>query len=420
MASVYKDIQANGDVLIKSKIAKGADGKWVYGTPVKIGKIQYLTNKQIADAILKLKHDLTFNKISPPKPKQSLISDLLDEWIKYQKIEASEPTSNICRQRTMDLRNWYGHLTPQEFTADLAIQYKEKLLAEISSPQPKHFSVPKNLGGVKMRLAKSRMFFNWLIETKEILEKSPLKKIKYPKPDKAGRICQPEEFAALRAKCGKPLFWTLAELSFTTGMRPGELCGLHKSHVIRKPEGYFIKIIVTVAKTRSERTFPIPPHLVERIVGQEDKETGYYFAGFLQEKNKPSKKPMPMRDRIYQSVNNYWQDLKRHAGIVERLRLQDLGRHSFITYASSGGNEWGAIQKFTGHTDAKMAMVYDHTVIRRQMELGAYMSDLAIKMGNTPLVVPALPAGEVLEHRNDGFGADLGARYNQKVIESAL
>lgn len=187
---------------------------------------------------------------------------------------------------------------------------------------------------------------------------NPMAGIRKPKaPEGRDRRLMPGELDALILACGdrKNGAWLLhgVQLAIETGLRRGELLGIHWRHV--NLDASLLNVPVT--KTDKPRTIPLTDRAVE----------------ILKERRATSAKDAELVFPV--SANGFrlaWERCKRRAakagcGDIQELRFHDL-RHEAVSRFFEMGLNTAEVALISGHRDLRMLFRYTHL---RPADVGA-------------------------------------------------
>ena len=198
-----------------------------------------------------------------------------------------------------------------------------------------------------------RTFFNWLLD-QELIEESPLKKIKPPKA--AADQVQPfsqEEVSALLAAAKKtkhPQRDTAILLTLLdTGARATELCSLKLSDVDMQGRKCTVE-----GKGRKKRIFCISPPTIKALFNylrQEPHEPDDPL--FIADRGRKAGEPLT-RSGLYQLIERLGE-----AAAIENVRCSPhTFRHTFAVEFLRGGGNVFTLQQLLGHSRLEMTQKY--------------------------------------------------------------
>lgn len=210
---------------------------------------------------------------------------------------------------------------------------------------------------------------NWLL-------RNPANGVRQPDmPDRVQRFLTREEVDAVALHLGGVhglVFWT----AVLTGMRFGEIAGLHWSRVdldrgvIEVVEKFDQKAkrIDPVPKDREKRTVPLPPNLIDMLRRHRDHHMAQVTTRTCDVPHSAGRCPggnlvfRGRRNAVLKS--NTWKksflepalDL---AGITDRVRVHDL-RHTYASWLIQRGVPLPDIARVMGHSDVEVSRLYAH------------------------------------------------------------
>lgn len=212
-----------------------------------------------------------------------------------------------------------------------------------------------------------------------LIYRNPVEAVKRVKPQKRDlKVWEPSEVQRLITAITDDRLYGLVYLALTTGMRRGELCGLHWSDIQRgvitiRHNCVLVsnRATLTTPKTEaSRRRIPLPPDTLDALrvhrarqerereaAAEEWEEQGLVFPTTL--------------GTIYHPRNllRDWYALLQQAG-VRRIRLHDL-RHTYASLAIYQGLDPKAVADRMGHSRASITLdIYGH-VFEEQREKAA-------------------------------------------------
>lgn len=218
----------------------------------------------------------------------------------------------------------------------------------------------RNPGGVHSMFRVLRAWYNWMID-EELIVRSPLRGIKLSTEQKVIKPFAPEEVKRLLEAAGKsdnPLRDTLiVMILLETGMRRGELLGLHLSDF----QDGLVKVL---GKGRKERRIPVSPEVAKalrRYVSRERKETEGDI--LLIGRDGQAMTENAMKLFIYK--------LGRRAK-VENVHAHRF-RHTYATIMAETLGNAPMLQALLGHTRVDMSMHYVN-----QSQIAASVSHLSV------------------------------------------
>ena len=197
-----------------------------------------------------------------------------------------------------------------------------------------------------------KQFFKWA-RSRHMIRENPVADYRIAKPVRSRKpVPTLEQVNAVLARCSSRLA-NLITMSSFTGMRSGELQGLHKAdvyldagfvHVHRQIEG--------PTKTRTERRIPIHPRIrpvLKQLVDADQHE-------LLVTSQASERYPGGGRPISTKRLNEEFQAAAKRAGITG-FSVHSL-RHFFNTFCVNAGIPERVVRAWMGHGDRSMTGVY--------------------------------------------------------------
>jgi integrase len=275
--------------------------------------------------------------------KRHTVAELVDrrlEWIRDKRPQAH-------RQQKQILGWWKAQLGPyalSQLTPALIAEYRDALLKENigTKESPAHrgaATANRFLAALSSACTDAVKEWHWLQE-------NPLRRVsKESEPSGRVRYLSTEERNALLEACRKSELkelYLIVLLALTTGMRRGEVIGLHWSDVdlARK------SIVLHKTKNQERRSVPILPAVMEALKDHNK----------VRRLNTELVFPGPGDSPIHFDV--YWRDALATAKIKD-FRFHDL-RHTAASYLAMSGATTAEIAAVLGHKTLQMVKRYAH------------------------------------------------------------
>ncbi|MFH1748007.1 MAG: site-specific tyrosine recombinase XerD [Planctomycetota bacterium] len=235
---------------------------------------------------------------------------------------------------------------------------------------------------LQRRVVAIRMWLKWLHETKRITrDRASLLELpkgwqRLPRPLNLDRTAElvtspdPEHVLGLRDRA-------MLELSYASGLRVSELCGLAIGDVDLRL-GY----VRCMGKGRRERVVPVGGKALDAIEAYlEHQRPGLVEKGLAR-----GRWPVPLTRKAAAGIPLF---LSRTGGPVERTAVWRLVRreaqrrgiaghvsphtlrHSFATHLLEGGADLRVVQELLGHVDISTTEIYTHVQTKRLREIHA-------------------------------------------------
>ncbi|MCP2015656.1 integrase [Deinococcus sp. HSC-46F16] len=384
--------RSNGE----GSIYQTADGTWRAAITVQIdglGKIKrkYVsgkTQKEVRDKLRHLQRLKEENALVDPS--RMTVGEFLDVWLRDTASELKPSTQqkredliklyvgphlslkHLQKLTPLDVQQWQTTLLS---TRRQPPKSKRKPKPGAPPPEPMPFLSPTTVAGAVTLLGTALRHALQL----GLIYRNPVDAVKRVKPSKRDlKVWEPSEVQRLIAAITDDRLYGLVYLALTTGMRRGELCGLHWTDIQRgvitvRHNCVLVgnRATITTPKTEaSRRRIPLPPDTLEalrvhrarqhqeRDAAAEDwEEHGLVFPTTL--------------GTVYHPRNllRDWYALLDRAE-VRRIRIHDI-RHTYASLAIYQGLDPKAIADRMGHSRASITMdVYGH-VFEEQREKAA-------------------------------------------------
>jgi len=313
--------------------------------------------------------------IRPEPVPDRTFGDLCDYWIEHRasRKKSGKDDESIIRRH---LRPAFGHLNLKNLTLDKVDRFrKEKCPDERDRPNPSRKRPTDGTVTVKTLHNLLTLLISMLNLAVDLRWISSRPNIKKPKllPAQFSYIHTREEIAAfLRAAQEEPEgVFEIFNLAILTGMRAGEILGLHWNAV--DLPGRLITVCrsyETTTKTDEIRYVPILDPLLPLLKEWKlrCRSKALVFPTKVGTMHQPSA-------RVLQET---LQRVRKRAEIPYRFVFHDL-RHTFASHFMMGGGDIYRLQRILGHKSIIMTERYSH------LSPTAFSSDYAI-LGEDPLV----------------------------------
>lgn len=202
-----------------------------------------------------------------------------------------------------------------------------------------------------------------------LLDASPCTLIELPQraPNKEHALTRTEVDLAVHHM--DPPYSTAALLLVGTGMRFGEMAGLHWQHVDLENNLIHVqytwdavgKRIKAYPKSKKPRSVPIPDFVIAELMKL---DPGKGHCGHPHAKGAPCSSRLVLTSReghplsFSTMAENHWRPALKRAGLAA-ARLHDL-RHSYATWLRQGGTDLEEVQKLLGHGSVLVTQRYSH------------------------------------------------------------
>lgn len=284
------------------------------------------------------------------------IQDKVQEYLEYCEFRKALDQKTLKAYR-IDLKQFFQFCTANE---PLKIDI-EKYITELH----KNFKQKT----IKRKIASIKAFYNYL-EEEEIIEESPLRRIKLKFKEKVvlPRIIPREEIEKLLNYMYKHPdkkainYWlrdvAIVEVFFATGARVYEISNIEAENIDLKSG-----LVKIMGKGGKERYIQIGEPAILKLLNryydankEEIKQSGYFFIN--------------SRGQRYseQSIRSM---IKKYAGMagIERNITPHMFRHSFATYLIEEGVDVSCVQRILGHSSIKTTQIYIHVAAKKQAEI---------------------------------------------------
>jgi len=201
---------------------------------------------------------------------------------------------------------------------------------------------------------------------------SPARDVSYPDlPQGLERYLTPDEVEAITWALDGPNA-LLVRLGVETGLRFGELAGLHWDRVdlsrgvIRVVEKFNQKsyLVDPVPKDKEERTVPLPSDLVGRLITHRDRIQWQETCGLEHAVGEcrgdilfRGARGAPLKSNDWGKT--IWKKALDLAGVEGRVRPHDM-RHTYASWLIQEGVPLPEIARVMGHSDTEITRMYAH------------------------------------------------------------
>ncbi len=209
---------------------------------------------------------------------------------------------------------------------------------------------------INRKLSSLRAFYRWL-KKENVVEKSPLAKIKGPKTEKRlPHFAKQSEMANLSFDNGKCDFESIRdrlilELFYQTGIRLSELIDLTDGQI----QSTYIRVI---GKRKKERQIPISINLYNLIQNYQRvrNENGLEGNRFFVLKNGKNLYPK----FVYRKINIYLSEVSSL-----NKKSPHVLRHTFATHLLNNGAGLETLKELLGHANLAATQVYTHNSFKQ-------------------------------------------------------
>lgn len=189
------------------------------------------------------------------------------------------------------------------------------------------------------------LFLGWVAKGSGLRAESP------PLLPRTIDVLTREEIAAMEQAADTPRDKLIVRVLADTGIRAGELVGLHAEDIVREEGRCFLR----VRGKRGGRIVPIQAMLYRRLHAYAGDRAGPIFVGLVPRRH--GEPPRPLTEHgVLQAVK----DIGQRAGITKRV-TSHLLRHSFATWYLNAGGSAMTLRRNLGHATLQMIdRVYLH------------------------------------------------------------
>lgn len=227
---------------------------------------------------------------------------------------------------------------------------------------------------------------------RDILDTNPCQGIpQHPEPKLMERFLTAEEFAAIVEHLPTPADQLVATTLVTTGMRWGELAGLHWQRVdlthgqivIAETFPSNASVVKPVPKSKRPRAVPMTPGLqgaLGAVAVTESEPCGVEHA----RGGAPCRSPLVFTTELGNPLRNshwsvVWNQAVKRSGVGGRVRIHDL-RHTYASWLLQAGRPIAEVSKLLGHSSIVTTERYAHLAADAPMD--AVLDALRNKLGD--------------------------------------
>ncbi|WP_049621735.1 site-specific integrase [Frateuria defendens] len=260
-------------------------------------------------------------------------------------------------ERAKPLRAFFGKYSLAAITPDLVARYRDERLVTPLQPAAKSKGAPPRLlsaSTVRLELALlGHLFTTAIREWRLGLAQNPVALVRKPKPAEGRnrRLSEAEEHALMAAvdAHSNPMLEWIVRIAVETGMRSGEILGLHRAQVDIK------RRIVRLSDTKNDSARTVPLTRAATKVFQEvlayslrPRDCSLLFFG------------EPGRDgqRHPYNYKKVWNGIKKDLGLAD-LHFHDL-RHEAVSRLVEAGLSDQEVSAISGHKSMQMLKRYTH------------------------------------------------------------
>lgn len=295
--------------------------------------------------------------------KRHTLGELVDRYIR-DVLPAKRDGQKQCGQL-----NWWkeqiGSYALADVTPALLAETRDKL-----ANHPQKSGVERlSPATVNRYLAALSHAFTIAVKEWGWLEDSPMRRVSKPtEPRGRVRFLDDDERAALLRECraaSNGFLYPVVVLALSTGMRQGEVMGLHWREPKQAPEGAWGvvdldagRIVLHQTKNGERRLVPLVGHALEclrQLAKVRRLDTDLCFPAAKPPRRKLGELPRPIEPV---DLRKPWETALQRAGI-ENFHFHDL-RHSAASYLAMNGATLAEIADTLGHKTLQMVKRYAH------------------------------------------------------------
>lgn len=350
MASIEKRTAQDGTVSFRVKVR-------LKGQPSQSASFTRLTDakKWAAATESAIREGRHFTKA---EAKRHTLAELLD---RYTRDELSKRSERARVDREPIIRWWRGALGPftlADVTPARIAEHRDRLQSEgrAAATVTKYLAILGHAFGVAVRE------WGWL-------ETSPVLRVSKPSlPRGRVRFLSDDERSRLLAACkvsSNAALYPVVVLALSTGMRQGEIMGLHWREPKAPPDAAWGvvdleagRIVLHATKNGERRVLPLVDHAadcVRELAKVRRLDTDLLFPSAHKPRPKPGK---PAGDIKPVDLRKPWETALKRAEI-EDFHFHDL-RHSCASYLAMNGASLAEIAETLGHKTLAMVKRYSH------------------------------------------------------------
>lgn len=214
---------------------------------------------------------------------------------------------------------------------------------------PRRPGGPVSESTLARKLTSLSSFYGYAVHDLELLDRSPVKRVKRPVSNDQSSTAGMELPEALRflaaAREAGPLPAALLHMMLSTGVRVSEACGATTDD-LSVDRGH--RVLTVTRKGGKRQRLPLVPDAWAALDAYLDGRTGPLFL---------SKRVPLYRQEAYRIVR----DIATKAGISDKHVTPHSLRHTAITLALDAGVPLRLVQEMAGHRDPRTTIRYDRT-----------------------------------------------------------
>lgn len=335
MGSIQKTLSKHGKIKYVARIRKN-------GYPTKcatfISKVDAKRWITLAESEILNERYFGFTR-----SKEHTFSDIIEKYLKQL------PTSKHSKTKSSQLNLWndmLGHLKLNEITTEILSDIRDKIATQRKMSN----------ATIVRYLSSLSCVFTFAIEELELINESPVKKVKKPRePKGVVRSLSSEEFrlilkASMESK--NPYLNTIVTIAVQTGMRKSEILNLIWDDIDFEGSLIFIRN----SKNGTRRSVYLSSESSVLLKNTESKKrkfaisTNLIFPSTRHQWSREIRKPI--------SIDSSWKKALKSAGIKD-FRFHDL-RHTCASYLAMSGASLKDISEILGHKSILMTERYVH------------------------------------------------------------
>lgn len=322
------------------------DRKWYVDIRDNIGKRHRLKSPENSKKGALAYERLLLGRISRNEPlrgvedqKSPLFKDFAQQWLKSYVASNNKPSVQTTKREIIG-----NHLTPF-FGARHIDQITGWMIEQFKTKKQSEGLAPKTVNNI---LTVLRTCLNHAHEWELIEKPIKIKPVKCPEPKT--KYLSRDELSLLLSDTEAGMWNDMILIATHTGMRFGELCGLHWEDVELDTKTIYVRRalvrkLLTTPKSGKKRAIPMSDAVVKRL--KQMRRQGKFV--FMREDGREITKGM---------------GLPELHKICDRVGIQRVGwhtlRHTFATMLVEGGESLRVIQKLLGHSTIRMTERYSH------------------------------------------------------------
>lgn len=280
----------------------------------------------------------------------------LDRYLREVTPTKRPTTQRTERTKAVPLREFFGAYSLAAINVDLVAHYRDERLATIKQRKSKATGKAEALSPTTVRLELAllgHIFTTAIREWRIGLVQNPVANIRKPAAGEGrNRRLNANEERRLREAVesyANPMLGWIFTIALETGMRSGEIAGLH----LRQVDLARRVVRLDVTKNDSARTVPLTKRAVEAFTAAvanptRPKDCSLVFYG---EPGRDGKR----RPYVFSKV---WDNIKTSLGLSD-LRFHDL-RHEAVSRLVEAGFSDQEVSAISGHRSMQMLKRYTH------------------------------------------------------------